>query len=144
MKRYVHLPIFIQIINVLDLHFQVERFKSNTLACSYMKCAEVFIKWYTHEGLYQASQYQRVSGVETDYAYRQDMSRGVSLGWFSSEMQHIVFSPITSFVGVCVFVCVCVWVIYLLGTFYHQIPIGNGNPVIKMIFHVFAAYVTLW
>ena len=34
LTRYLGLPIFIPIVNVLDLHFKVQHFKSSTLGCS--------------------------------------------------------------------------------------------------------------
>ena len=34
--KYVCLPIFIRIVNDLDLHFKCKRFESSTLAISYM------------------------------------------------------------------------------------------------------------
>ena len=36
LTKYVSLQIFIQIVNVLDLHFQDQRFESGTLASSYV------------------------------------------------------------------------------------------------------------
>ena len=37
-KRYVHMPMFIQMVNVLDLHFQGQILESNT-------CASAYVKW---------------------------------------------------------------------------------------------------
>ena len=39
LTRYVHFSIFIQIIDVLDFHYQGQRFESNTFASSYVKSA---------------------------------------------------------------------------------------------------------
>ena len=46
LTRYLHLQIFIQILDVLDLHFQDQRFESNTLASSYVKCTRDFVSMY--------------------------------------------------------------------------------------------------
>ena len=74
-------PLPIQIVDVLDLTFKGQRFESNTVSSSYVKCG----KGNTHSslkrqnGLYQSAQCQGVSGVEADYAHRQGMSLRVSL-----------------------------------------------------------------
>ena len=54
-----------------------------------------------------------MSGGTADYAYRQGMSRGVSL-LVLSEIQRVAFSP-SAFIGVCVRVGICVYVCVRVG-----------------------------
>ena len=37
LSRFLRIPIFIEVLNALDLYFQGKRFESNTLASSYSK-----------------------------------------------------------------------------------------------------------
>ena len=125
LTSYVHLPIFIQILNILDLHFQGQRYESNTL----VRYTEMHSSLYRHDGdgedkLYQSPRCQGVSGVEADYNYRQYMSRGVSLDWILSKMQPIAFSPI-AFGRVSVYVYVCPFKFLIGGTHNKQFEINQ-------------------
>ena len=69
--RYVRRLIFIQILNVLDLHFQGQRFESNTLASAWVKSMVFVVTTETTRTVY--TNRDDVDGC-------QDMSRGVMLG----------------------------------------------------------------
>ena len=97
LTKYVHLSIFIQILKVLDLHFQGLIFESSTLASSYLKCAWVLIH----------------AVVAANYTYRQDI-KGCQVtltnncssvsghgGLYPSPRCHDVFASLACFRAKC-------------------------------------------
>ena len=122
LTRYVCPPILISIVHIIDCHFKGQRFESNTLVSSYVKCALVFVG--TMDYTNRQPSCQGVSPVSSQARWTipiGKMTRGVSLAY----LKRFAFAPIT-FAGVypsvrvckrarahaclCVFVCVCVCV----------------------------------
>ena len=69
LTSYLRLPIFIKILNVLDLQFQGQRFELNTLTSAYVKSAwnalqslsETLHSLYRHDGRYRSARCQAMS-----------------------------------------------------------------------------------
>ena len=105
--RTVHLPIFIQIVVVLDFYFKDQRFESNTVANSYMKCREeaTRLSLNRHNGLYHYTNRHDVKGC-------QKFRRTIAI---TNVCLIFKLNATRCFLAYCIHqcvvcLCVCVWV----------------------------------
>ena len=91
LTRDAPLPIFIQIVNLLDLHLQGQRFVT----------VSAHLYWHSGDGADGSCQSPLCPGV-SGATHCQDISRGVSLTMFLSEMKRVAFLSIAFFRAMCV------------------------------------------
>ena len=104
LTSYVRMPIFSQIVNVLELHFQGQRFEWKTFQVhNALESSGIYVRPRRIGcGRYQSPRFQGVSGMEVDYIsprYVKDYSL------ILSEMQRLHSRLMHS--SECVSVCVC-------------------------------------